>query len=305
MPHPNPNRRFRFSIQSGGTNLVEWQELARKVEGLGFDALVVPDHFNPQLAPMLALLSAAHVTTKLRLATVVLDNDFRHPAVVAKEAATLDVLTDGRFELGLGAGWLERDYEHSGIAFDPAGVRTSRLTEAVAICKSFFTQDSVTFHGAHYHVHELPAFPKPVQAHLPMMIGGRNRRMLTFAAREADIVGIQNHRWSPDAVLPPFEDKVAWVRAAAGDRYEHIQLHAMALDVAATDRPADMLEQISQERRLPLDYLRASPAVLAGTTASIVEQILMWRERCDISYYVFGLRDLDTVAPIVAELAGQ
>lgn len=267
--------------------------------------LAVPDHFNRQLSPLLALLEAAHVTTNLRLAPVVLDNDYRHPAVVAKEAATLDVLSGGRLEFGFGAGWMERDYQQSGIPFDPPGVRLARFIEAVAICKQFFRQDTVTFDGVYYQVRDLPAFPKPAQAHLPFMIGARNRRMLRFAAREADIVAIANSRPAPDGLPPTFAEKVGWVREAAAERYPDIELHAMVFDLEITDRPKDALERVSRERQLPVEYVTATPATLVGSINGIIEQLLAWRETYDVSYYVFAERQLEEAAPIVKALAGQ
>ena len=254
---------------------------------------------------MLALLEAAHATTKLRIAPVVLDNDYRHPAAVAKEAATLDALTGGRLEFGLGAGWMERDYQQTGIPFDAPGVRMARFMEAVAICKQFFSQESVTFDGAHYHVHDLPSFPRPAQAHLPFMIGARNRRMLRFAAREADIVAIANSRAMPDGLPPTFAQKVAWVRDAAGDRYPEIELHAMVFDLEVTDHPGDALERVAHERQLPVEYVKSTPATLVGSATGIIEQLLAWRETYDVSYYVFAERHLEAAAPIVKALAGR
>src|SRR5690348_16103487 len=171
---------LRFGVNCITTSANDWLESARKAEALGFDVLIAQDHFGAQLAPLPALAAAAMVTSRIRLATLVLDNDFRHPALVAQEAATVDALSGGRMELGLGAGWLESDYTKSGLAFDAAPVRLARLAEAVQLCKSLFESDTpVTFEGKHYCVSGLEPLPRPVQKpRPPLMIGGRLKRAL-------------------------------------------------------------------------------------------------------------------------------
>jgi probable F420-dependent oxidoreductase len=192
-------RPFRFGVTGGRQTRQEWLDLARKTDDLGYSTLLLPDHFGPQLAPLPALLAAATATPRLRVGTIVLDNDFRHPALLAKEAATIDLMTDGRFELGIGAGWMEADYRVSGLPFDPAGVRVARLTEAVQIIKAFFADDGpVTFHGKYYRVDNLQPGPRPSQRP-PLLIAGTRRRMLTLAAREADIVGLEDHQFADRA----------------------------------------------------------------------------------------------------------
>ena len=179
-------REFRFGVSGQRHTRGEWQELARKAEGLGFSTLLLPDHLGPQLAPLLALQAAAEAAPRLRVGTIVLDNDFRHPAMLAKEAATLDVLTDGRFELGIGAGWMLADYARTGIPFDPPGVRIARLTEAIHIIKRCFEGGPVTFKGEYYQVEELDGFPPPVQQpRVPILIAGSRPRMLRLAARRS------------------------------------------------------------------------------------------------------------------------
>src|SRR5579864_7083747 len=175
---------FRFGVNCVTTSLREWQAAARKAEALGYDTLIAQDHFGNQLAPLLALVAAAAVTSRIRLATIVLDNDFRHPAVLAKEAATVDVLSEGRLELGLGAGWLQSDYAKTGLAFDSAAQRIARLGEAVQICKRFFCHEqALTFRGQHYQIDGLETLPRPIQKpRPPIMLGGRQQRMLSLAA---------------------------------------------------------------------------------------------------------------------------
>jgi len=293
-------RPFRFGVLSTGGSLEEWRALVCKAEDLGFSTVVVQDHFGRQLSPLPALTYVAAITSRIRLATIVLDNDFRHPASVAKEAATLDVLSNGRLELGLGAGWLQADYDKTGLIFDRASVRFERLTETVRICKSFFTQDSVTFSGKHYQLDGLDGFPRPVQQpRPPIMIGGRQRRMLSFAAREADIVGI--------SLLDrgAFADKVGWVREAAGPRFSDIELHVNVSHLEVTDNPRAALERVAERRQvLPEDLLQA-PGTLVGSVEDIVEQLHSWRERFGVSYFVANAQFIDAFAPIVARLSGR
>ena len=184
-------RPFRFGVQHQSLTLEDWQDHIRRAEDLGFDILLMQDHFVPQLSPLPALLYAASVSSKLRLGTLVLDNDFRHPVMLAKEAATVDLLTEGRFELGIGTGSQPNDNAMSGIPFDAPGVRVERMIEYVKILKGYFSDaETLTFEGKHYHIKDLPAFPKTVQKPLPLMMGARGPRMLRLAAREANIVGI-------------------------------------------------------------------------------------------------------------------
>jgi probable F420-dependent oxidoreductase len=303
-----PGRPFRFGLQSNGAaSLSEWQDLARKVEDLGYATLVLPDHFGPQLAPLPALVAAGAVTKTLRLGTIVLDNDFRHPAVLAKEAATVDLLTDGRLELGVGAGWLAADYEKTAIPFRAPAERYERLAETVRILKAFFSEEAVTFPGKHYTLDGLDGAPKPVQRPRPrLMIGGRQKRMVSFAAREADIVGISLlDRLVGMANPPSFEEKVGWVKAAAGDRFDEIEIHVNAANLVVTDDRAGVLAEIAQRLKISAAEALASPAVLVGSVDAVCDQLQAWRERAHPSYFVVQERLIDAVAPIVARLAGR
>ena len=303
MPHP---RRFRFGVNCTTTSLDELQETARKAEATGFDTLIVQDHFASQLAPMPALVAAAGVTSRLRLATLVLDNDFRHPAVVAKEAASVDVLSRGRMELGLGAGWLRADYIKAGIPFDPPAVRMARLAEAVQICKACFcSEQPVTFRGEYYQLRDLDPLPRPIQKpRPPIMIGGRQRRMLSLAAREADIVGISLlDRRGPDQAPPPtFAQKVEWVRQAAGARFESIELHVNASVVDITERGELAVEQLAARTgQTPAEAL-ASPAALVGSIAGILEKLDAYRAQYGVSYWVVHARYMDVLAQVISRL---
>jgi probable F420-dependent oxidoreductase len=299
-------RAFRFGVNSVTTSAREWQDAARKAEALGYSTLIVQDHFTTQFAPLPALVAAGAVTSTLRLATLVLDNDFRHPAAVAKEAATIDVLTNGRMELGLGAGWLQADYDKTGIAYDQPGVRVERLAESIQICKAVFcSEEPVSFTGKHYRVTDLDTSPRPIQKpRPPIMIGGRQRRMLSLAAREADIVGISLlDRRGPGVPEPPsFAQKVEWVRQAAGDRFAELEIQVNASVVEVTDTPDATIEQAAARTGQSPSQVRDSPGTLVGSVNAILEHIHSRREQFGIAYYVVQGRVMDAFAPIVARL---
>ena len=278
-------RPFRFGVTGRGATMAEWRDFARKAEALGYATLVLPDHFGRQLAPFTALAAAAQATSSLRLATLVIDNDFRHPALLAKEAATLDVLSDGRLELGIGTGSQPIDNERTGIPLDPPPVRVERFSETLEILWACFSQDVVTFEGRHYQLRDLPAYPRPVQEHIPLVLGARGRRMLRIAARHADSLGIMS-----DQTLS-YTEQLEIVRAAAGERFDAIEFNKLYLNVQVDGKPEP-----------PPD---PSPiGVLIGSRDSIIERLLAQRERDLISYVVIIGTAIDAFAPIVARLAG-
>ena len=284
MTTPAP-RPFRFGVSGRGNTLAEWRDFARKAEDLGYASLVLPDHFSRQLAPLPALTAAAQATSRLRLGTLVLDNDFRHPAALAKEAATLDLLSEGRLELGVGTGSQPADNERTGLPLDPPGVRYDRFVELLEILKACFSEESVTFAGKHYQLKDLPAYPKPVQAHVPLMMGARGPRMLRLAAREADIIGIMGG---------PGEDHAAQlelVRSAAGARFDGIEFNSLYLNVQVDGQP---------EAGGPASPLPG----LVGSRDQIVEQLQARREQFLVSYVVVVGSAIDAFAPVVARLAG-
>jgi len=187
-----PIKPFRFGIQaSSQPDRASWVELARRAEDNGFDVFTMPDHFTDQLAPIPALMAAADATTTLRVGALVWDNDYRHPVVLAKELATIDVLSGGRLEIGLGAGWMTSDYEQSGMTYDRAAVRVDRLIEGLDVVKSCMAAGSFSYSGNHYTITNYNGMPKPLQSPCPpILIGGGGKRVLTFAAQHADIIGI-------------------------------------------------------------------------------------------------------------------
>jgi len=301
------SRPFRFGVNSVTTSRADWEDTARKAEALGYDTLIAQDHFGNQLAPVPSLVAAATVTSHLRLATLVLDNDFRHPALLAKEAATLDVLSEGRFELGLGAGWLQADYTKTGLPFDSPAVRVARLSEAVQIIVSLLSSaDPLNFKGVHYQIDNLEPLPRPVQRpRPPLMLGGRQRRMLGVAARQADTVGLSLLDPRGPGLPPPpsFAQKVAWVREAARDRFDHLELHVNASLVQVTDHPSDAeIERVATRTGQTRAQVLASPGTLIGSVDTIEETLLARREEFGVSYYVVQGRVMDDFARVVARM---
>jgi probable F420-dependent oxidoreductase len=307
---------FRFGVTLGrAPSRTAWMDKARKVEALGYAVLTVPDHLADFLAPLPALVSAAEATTHLRVGTMVLNNDFRHPVLVAREAATVDLLTEGRLQLGVGAGYMQAEYDEAGFRFEAGGRRVARLAEAVRIIKGLCTGAPVTFVGQHYQVTRHQLQPLPVQRpHPPLLIGGNGPRLLTLAAQEADIVGLTGITFRGGSTGPDLagwtvtglEERLQCIRTAAGARYDHLELQALVQRVEVTDHrhiaAEDLVHRWPQLR--PTDILQ-SPYVLLGTVDQIVEDLQMRRERWGLSSYVIFERDMETFAPIVARLAGQ
>jgi probable F420-dependent oxidoreductase len=311
MPH---ERAFRFGLQlATGASAEGWAEQAKRAEDLGFSSLLMPDHFGDQLAPVPALMAAADATTSLRIGTLVHDNDYKHPVVLAKESATLDLLSDGRLELGIGAGWMNTDYEQSGIPKDPAGVRIDRLEEALDVIEGLFGDGPFDFAGEHYTITGLDGLPKPVQKpRPPFMIGGGGKRVLSLAARRADIVGIAP-RASTGAVDaeaaatgtgPETDKKLKWIRDAAGDRYSDIEINILLFAVVAADDPGPTYEMLAGIFGIDASEGPEVPHVLVGTTNSMCESLGARRERWDISYVICQGDALEAMTPVVAALAG-
>ncbi|HYH11485.1 MAG TPA: TIGR03621 family F420-dependent LLM class oxidoreductase, partial [Thermomicrobiales bacterium] len=277
----------------------------------GYSTYVLMDHFVRGLDPVATLGAAAVATNTLRLGSMVFDNDFRHPAVLAKAMATVDVLSEGRLEIGIGAGWLREEYDQTGIPFDPVGVRIDRMVEAVQLMKRSFDEERMTFAGEHYTTSELALVPRPVQKpHPPFVIGGGSKRILSIAAREANTVNITT-RALPDgtkdfADMTPdrIETKIGWVRAAAGDRFEGIELAAMISDVVVTDDRLGEAERLADSLGVSAGDVLASPHMLIGSPEQMVEDLQQRRERYGMSYFIVLEGDREKVAPVVARLAG-
>jgi probable F420-dependent oxidoreductase len=311
-------RTFRFGAGvTGAASRAEWVALARRVAELGYAVLLVPDHFDEEFPPSVALMAAAEAAPNLRVGSYVYDNDFRHPALLAKEAATLDLLSDGRLEFGIGAGWNTADYQQTGLPFESAGVRIERLAEALTIIRQFFTQESVTFAGKYYQVTGLEGRPKPAQRpHPPIFIGGGGKRVLTLAGQEADIVGLHfkvNANNTVDAeerLEGALARKIEWVREAAGARFAAIELNLLLSGVLVTNDRG----QAAEERAYALqasgstvtaDVLLESPYWLIGSIDEMVVRLEQLRETLGISYIVAREDAVEAFAPVVARLAGK
>ncbi len=304
-------RRFRFGIQlSSASSGEEWAAQARKAEDLGYSTLFMPDHFGDQLAPVPALMAAASATTELKVGALVFDNDYKHPVVLAKELATIDVLSGGRLEVGLGAGWMKSDYDQSGIPMDPPGVRVSRMVEGIAVVKGCFAPGPFSHSGEHYTITGYDGHPKPVQSPPPLLIGGGARRVLSIAAREADIVGINPsiHSGQVDAAAAQngaaaeTDQKLTWVREAAGDRYADLEINLLQFAAIVTDDQRGTAEMMAPLFGLPPEELDTYPHACIGTVEEIADSLRARRERWDASYIVFQGDSMEAMAPVVAAL---
>lgn len=291
----------------------EWIAHARQAEERGYATFLVPDHFSRDLlAPMPALMAAADATSTLRVGSLVFANDFRHPALLASEAATVDLLSNGRFELGIGAGWMQQDYGPTGIVFDPPAVRVERLAEAVTIIKRLFGDEPVSFAGRHYNLDGLHGAPKPVQQPgPPILIAGSGRRMLSLAAREANTVGllvgsngVQLDLASGSAAET--ERRVRWVREAAGERFGSLELNTLILQAVVTDRRSQVAAELARQWGVSGEQLLDTTHFLIGSVDQIVDDLQTWRERFGISYIVVNHAEgVAALAPVVARLAGR
>lgn len=306
-------RRFRFGVNPhGAADAAEWTAIARKAEDLGYATLLVPDHLNPQLAPFSALAVVAAATTTLRIGTQVLCNEFRPPVVAAKELATLDLLSGGRLDWGMGAGWLPNDVDALGGMPAPS-VRVDRLIESIGLMRSLFSGEPVRHDGEHYRVDLAGARPLPVQRpHPPLLVGGAQRRLLTFAGSVADIVsispGLAARAFGPFGASMSVEAntdrQVGWVRAGAGERFADVELSVVAMPAKVTDRPREAAEEIAPNLGLTSDEVLRSVHVLLGSVDEICERLVERRERWGISNVVIPWGCADGFAPIVARLAG-
>ena len=314
-------RPFRF-LASLDENLgfAALTALARKAEAVGCSAFVLPDHLMEQYAPMPLLATVAAVTERLRVGTFVLNICLRHPAVLAQDLATLDALSGGRLDIGLGAGWNKPEHDAIGIPFEPVGTRIKRLTEAIAILKGCFAEGAFSFTGEHYTVTEYDGAPKPTQRpHPPIFLGGGGRRLLTLAAREAQIVGLAPRlvqgasprldAWSITAAAT--EEKIGWIREAAGDRFGELELNTYPSGgpmVVTSDPRAEARRRADRIREqtgveLTVEEILDSPHVFIGSISDLTRKFVELRERFGISSFLID--DVDALAPVVEELAGR
>ena len=311
-------RPFRFAAGiRHTTNRTEFIDQVRAIEDLGYDALMLSDHLVDQFAPIAALGVAAAVTTRLRLGTFVFNNDLRHPVVLAQEMATLDRLSDGRLELGIGAGWNVPEYESTGIRFDPGEVRIDRLGEAVSILKGVFSDGPVDFQGRFYRVKGLGDLPRPVQRpHPPFFIGGGSPKLLRFAAQNAQIVGIAPRVLKDGKAdikgckLEGSARKVQIIREAAGERLAELEINTYpSLGSKVTDDPRGSARELRERGRLrgvelSEEEILGSPHVFVGTVEGLVEKFQSLRERLGINHFFVG-EDYREFAPVVDRLRGR
>ncbi len=308
-------RPFRFGVQlRGAPTRTAWVEMTRRIESLGYATATMPDHFDDQLAPVPALQAMADATTTLRLGALVFDNDYKHPLVLAKELATMDVLSDGRVEIGLGAGWMRTDYEQSGITYDRPSVRIDRFEEGLAVIKGLLGPDPFSFEGEHYRISGHDGRPKPIQQpRPPILIGGGGPRVLGIAAREADIVGINATITAgavgPDVIATMSADavdtKIDRVRAAGAHRLDDIELNVRAFMVNVTEDADAAIEGLSSMLAVDPSLIRESPFALIGPPSKLIDDLLARRERWGFSYVIVGPDELDAFAPVVAQLHGR
>src|SRR5215831_16362873 len=306
---------FRFGVSAReAESAASWIQQARRAEQLGYSSFLLADHLVSIPSPFAALAVAAAATSRIRVGPFVLNNDFRHPVIVAREAATLDMLSDGRLELGLGAGHMRSEYAEAGFPYDPAGVRVERLQESVRIIKALLVGEEVSVQGAHYRVSGHRGWPPPTQRpRPPVLIGGHGRRLLSLAAREADIVGLAGFTLRAGGTRPDpsgfyqegLEDRLDLVRTEAGPRFGDIELNVLVQRVVVTeDREREVQTVVEARPEMPAEELLRTPFMLFGTHEELVDQLIAFRLRYGLSYFVVFEHYMEAFAPVVARLAG-
>ena len=308
-------KNFRFGVQIGGSFKPEsFAQAAQRAEELGYSTLYFPDHFiDTELAPMVAMAMAAASTKTLRVGALVFDNDYKHPAILAKEIATIDVLSGGRTELGIGAGWMEVDYTALGLPYDRPGVRIERLEEALAVIKGCYGAEAFSFSGDHYTVTDYQAIPKPTQAHVPVLIGGGGPRVLKLAGREADIVGINPNLRAgavtaeavTDSLAAMTDQKVAWIKEGAGNRFDDLELQIRYFLASVTDDRQKFAEAVAPGFGISADEALEAGLALVGSVDEICDLMESRRDRWGVSYAVVGGDEMEMFAPVVERLAGH
>jgi probable F420-dependent oxidoreductase len=308
------DHRFRFAVEwHAPLGDASFADDARALEALGYSTLFVPDHFDEGVGPITAMATAATATATLRVGSLVFDCDFRHPAVLARELATIDQFSEGRLEVGLGAGWKRLDYDRSGIPMDPPKVRVDRMIEHTRVLKGLLAGETVTFAGEHYTITDLPGMPLPASpGGPPILIGGGARRVLRFAGAEADIVGVNASIHSGeidtaaahDARPERIDEKVAWVREGAGARFDDLELNAWLAVAEVTDDTPGFAEAVALAFAADPKDVLSSPLALIGSVPEIVDRLHERRERWGYSYTVVPGDKAHDFAPVVAQLAG-
>ena len=312
MPHP---RRFRFACElHEPLPGLDWPDSFRQVEHLGYGTLFLPDHLHEGPGPLAAMVAAATVTTELIVGSLVFACDFRHPAVLARELATIDHLAEGRLEVGLGAGWRRLDYEQAGIAMDRPGVRVGRMIEHAAVLRGLWSAGEFSFAGEHYTIDALDGSPAPLTpGGPPLLIGGGAPRVLRFAGSTADIVGVNasihsgeiDTEAARDGRADRIDQKVAWVREGAGDRFDDLELNAWLALAQVTDDAKALAEAVAPGFGGTPDEVLDSPLTLIGSEGEIADRLHHRRERWGYSYHVIPGDQAHEFAPVVASLTGR
>ena len=306
-------RPFRFGLQtSNAPDARTWRERARKVEDLGFAALFIPDHFSDQWGPLVALTVAAEATSTLEIGGLVFDNDYRHPVVLAKEIATLDLVSEGRAIFGLGAGWMRSDYEESGIPYDEPAVRVDRFEEAVDVYTQLFREGTATFEGSHYSIHGAAGQPRPSDGGPKLLIGGGGKRVLSHAARHADIVGVNpnlksgatDQATAQSAVADMVDKRIGWIKEAAGDRFDDLDLQMLTFIVQVGGDRKEVAELMGPAMGISPEQAYDAPLALVGSVDEICDQLVERRERWGLNDWVIHDPELDSFTEIVDRLAG-
>ena len=293
------SRPFRFGLVAArASSSSVWVGIARRAEELGYATLLMPDRTTVgTLAPMPALAVAASVTTSLRVGSYVFCNGYRHPVLLAREVASLDLLSDGRFEFGLGAGVSSTEFEQMGIPFASAGARVNYLEETIQVVKKLFTEETVNFSGKYYTLTGMKGNIRPVQKpHMPILVAGAGERMLKLAAREADIIAIGSKITAQgvDPTDATLEQKIAWIKEAAGQRFAELELSQTIYDLEITDSDA------------PFSQMGAwSMAKRPMSTEQAVAHLLEQRERYGFSYLQVSEGQMENFAPVLARLVGK
>ncbi|MBK5286843.1 MAG: TIGR03621 family F420-dependent LLM class oxidoreductase [Acidimicrobiia bacterium] len=309
------SKSFRFGVQIGGSFTPEsFVTQARRAEELGYSTMYFPDHFiDTELAPMVAMATAASATKTLKVGALVFDNDYKHPSILAKEVATIDVLSGGRTELGVGAGWMEVDYTALGIPYDRPGVRIERLEEALQIIAGCYGPDAFSFSGAHYTVTDYQAIPKPTQAHVPILIGGGGPRVLRLAGKYADIVGINPNMKAgtvtadamTDSLAGMIDQKVGWIKEGAGARFDDIELQIRYFLASITDDRQRLANAVAPGFGVTAEDALDAGLALVGTVDEVCDLMETRRERWGVSYAVIGGDEMEMFAPVVERLTGK
>lgn len=309
------SRPFRFGILAKAARPgPEWTRFARAAEADGFDVLLLPDHVRPQLAPFPALAAAAAATSTLRLGTLVINTDMRNPLLLAHEAATVDLMSQGRLELGVGAGWARRDYTESGIAWQRGKIRAERCAETITVLRHSWAGERFSFRGTYFDLVDVRGGPHPVQRPLPLLVGAGSPAMLASAAEHAQILGLARSMAAGpsaadaarDATAEAVDAKLEIVRSLAGDRFSEIELNVLVVRVVFGDAAQREATAEAAQHGLTVPEVLHSPQQLfAADVAAACAELRQRRERHGISYVAFREDDLPAAREIVATLRGS